>query len=199
MGKYVYFYYKHCRLGLYLFIRILKDGRDKRFDKTRSKPMRFLVFWGIQGVWVFVTLFPTLLLNSLTRDPPIGARDYLGWSLWAVGMTFECLADFQKAMLRSNPANKNKFISSGLWSVSRHPNYFGEILLWFGLYVSASSAFRGLQYLSVLSPIFVHLLITRLSGVPLLEKDAEKKWGKSAEYKKYVAETPVLVPFTNWF
>ena len=89
---------------------------------------------------------------------------------------------------------KGKFITSGLWSLSRHPNYFGEILLWFGLYVSNSSVFRGYEQLAVLSPVFVHLLITRLSGIPLLEKAADKKWGGQAAYELYKRNTPSLIP-----
>ena len=99
------------------------------------------------GIWVYLTLLPTLLLNSSSRDPELGVRDILGWCLWLVGMSFECLADFQKAVFRSDPENRTRFISTGLWAISRHPNYFGEILLWFGLYVSASTVFRGYQYL----------------------------------------------------
>ncbi len=87
-------------------MRVMKDGKDSRFDKVRDKPARFLVYWMLQGVWVLVTLAPTLMLNNSTRDPPLGARDYLGWSMWLVGMCFECLADFQKSMFKANPANK---------------------------------------------------------------------------------------------
>ena len=188
-----------CRLGTFLFIRVLKDGHDKRFDKVRDDPARFFVFWSIQasdnyyekcifykilflqGVWVWVTLLPTLLLNTERRDPVLGNRDYIGYSLWLVGFLFEVVADMQKSIFRANPDNdvrdsmlyqyhlsinivQGKFISSGLWAISRHPNYFGEILLWFGLYISGSSVFRGYQYLSVVSPVFVGLLITKLSG-----------------------------------
>jgi len=183
------------RLGSYLFIRILKDGKDKRFDNVRDNPGRFFSFWTIQGVWVFVTLLPTLMLNNQTNDKPIGKQDYLGWAMWATGMFFEVLADYQKTAFRNDPANQGKFITSGLWSLSRHPNYFGEILLWFGLYVSASSVFKGWQYLAVLSPVFVHLLITKLSGIPLLEKAGVKKWGHLPEYQNYLKNTPILVPF----
>jgi len=185
------------RLGLFLFLRIMKDGKDKRFDKVRDQPLRFLVFWLIQGLWVFVTLLPTLMLNESKRDRPLGAQDYIGWAIWAAGMVFEVTADLQKSAFRRDPANDGKFINTGLWSISRHPNYFGEISLWFGLYVSASSVFSGLEYLAVLSPVFVHLLITKVSGIPLLEKAALKKWGSLPQYKEYLKNTPVLVPFLN--
>ena len=196
----------------------MKDGKDKRFDKVRDQPLRFLVFWLIQGLWVFVTLLPTLMLNESKRDRPLGAQDYIGWAIWAAGMVFEVTADLQKSAFRRDPANdvrlkfqlrkgyqfftvfsmfQGKFINTGLWSISRHPNYFGEISLWFGLYVSASSVFSGLEYLAVLSPVFVHLLITKVSGIPLLEKAALKKWGSLPQYKEYLKNTPVLVPFLN--
>lgn len=184
------------RLGLFLFLRVMKDGGDRRFDAIKYDPKRFLVAWSLQGVWVFVTLFPTLLLNnSDKRDVPIGMQDYIGWTMWTVGMILEVTADLQKSMFRMEPANKDKFISTGLWSISRHPNYLGEILLWFGLYISASSVFKGYQFMSVLSPVFVHLLITKISGIPLLEAAADKKWGKLPEYVLYKRNTAVLVPF----
>lgn len=187
------------RLGLYLFMRILKDGKDKRFNRAKEDPKEFFIFWTLQGVWVFVTLLPSLLLNNSTKDVAIGRRDYLGWTFWMVGMFFEVVADFQKTMFKNDPRNEGKFINTGLWAISRHPNYFGEILLWFGLYFSASSVFRGVEYLSVLSPVFVHLLITRISGIPLLEKAGLKKWGKLPEYQAYLLNIPSLIPFTSWY
>lgn len=187
-----------ARLGLFLFIRVIKDGKDSRFDDAKRQPLKFCAFWNLQGVWVIVTLLPTLLLNDSSRNPRLGVRDYVGWALWAIGMFFEVTADLQKTMFRNKPENKGKFIRSGLWAISRHPNYFGEILLWFGLYISASSVFRGWEFASVLSPIFIYLLITKVSGIPLLEKSADKKWGNLAEYQKYKRGTSILVPFLNW-
>jgi len=184
-----------CRLGTFLFMRILKDGSDRRFDKARDSPATLFTFWTLQGIWVFVTLLPTLILNTERRSVPIGYRDYIGWSIWGIGFLFEVIADMQKSMFKANPENEGKFISSGLWSISRHPNYFGEISLWFGIYISCASVFRGPQYLSVLSPIMVMLLITKLSGIPLLEKQGLKKWGNLPEYQKYLEDVPVIVPF----
>eukprot|EP00088_Acartia_fossae_P011112 TRINITY_DN15575_c0_g1_i1.p1 TRINITY_DN15575_c0_g1~~TRINITY_DN15575_c0_g1_i1.p1 ORF type:complete len:194 (-),score=25.80 TRINITY_DN15575_c0_g1_i1:177-758(-) len=184
-----------CRLGSFLFVRIMKDGEDKRFDRAKESPSVMFKFWTIQAIWVFVTLLPTLMLNSERRNPPIGTRDYIGWGIWAGGFLIEVIADAQKTYFRNDPANKGKFITSGLWSVSRHPNYFGEISLWFGLYISASSVFSGAQYFSVISPVAVMLLITKLSGIPLLEKAGMKKWGDNPEYLKYIQDTPSLIPF----
>lgn len=184
-----------CRLGTFLFTRIIKDGKDPRFDKARDSPSTLLIFWTIQGLWVFVTLLPTLLLNESSRNKAITKQDYFGWTIWIVGFLFEVIADYQKSAFRSVPENKGKFIESGLWSISRHPNYFGEISLWFGLYVSASNVFQGWQFFSVLSPIAVMLLITKISGIPLLEKAGLVKWGKLPEYRRYLEQTAVLVPF----
>jgi len=184
-----------CRLGSFLFLRIMKDGEDKRFKKAKEDPSVMFKFWTIQGIWVFVTLLPTLILNSERRNPPLGARDYIGWGIWTVGFIFEVVADTQKTFFRNDPLNKGKFISTGLWSISRHPNYFGEISLWFGLYISSSSVFAGAQYLSVLSPLAVMLLITKVSGIPLLEVAGLKKWGDNPEYIQYIQNTPSLIPF----
>jgi len=184
-----------CRLGTFLFMRILKDGSDKRFDKARDNPATLFKFWTIQALWVFITLLPTLLLNGERRSVPVGHRDYVGWALWGLGFLVEVVADMQKSIFKADPRNEGKFITTGLWSLSRHPNYFGEISLWFGIYISCSSVFKGVQYLSVLSPVAVMLLITKLSGVPLLEAQGMAKWGHLAEYKKYLEDVPVLIPF----
>uniref|UniRef100_A0A8D2J128 Steroid 5-alpha reductase C-terminal domain-containing protein n=2 Tax=Varanus komodoensis TaxID=61221 RepID=A0A8D2J128_VARKO len=148
----------------------------------------------MQGIWVFITLLPTLLLNLEKNGKPLGFWDYLGWSIWAVGFTTEAVADQQKWHFRSNPDNADKFIQSGLWAYSRHPNYLGEILLWTGLFVSATSVLHGWQYVSVLSPLLVWFLLSHVSGVPILEKAAMKKWGKQAAFQAYLRETPMLWP-----
>lgn len=184
-----------CRLGTFLFLRVLKDGGDRRFDKAKHDPATFFKFWTIQGLWVFITLIPAITLNTSRRNPALSYRDYLGWVVWGLGFLLELVADMQKSIFKSNPANEGKFIQSGLWSVSRHPNYFGEICLWFGVYITCSSVFRRWQYLTVASPVMVMLLITRISGIPLLEAAGQRRWGASAEYQKYLEDTPVLVPF----
>nr|XP_060620027.1 uncharacterized protein LOC132768294 [Anolis sagrei ordinatus] len=182
------------RLGLYLFLRILKDGHDRRFHGIRDQPGIFFFYWTLQGVWVFITLLPTLLLNLEKHEKPLGFWDYLGWSTWAVGFIIEAVADQQKWHFRSNPDNTGKFIQSGLWAYSRHPNYLGEILLWTGLFVSAASVLHGWQYISIVSPLLVWYLLNYVSGIPILEKAAMKRWGKEAAFQAYLQETPVLWP-----
>jgi len=142
-----------------------------------------------------MTLLPTLVMLTQKRQPSLNIQDWLGWTLWIVGFVIEVVADHQKSQFRSIPSNQEKFISKGLWRFSRHPNYFGEILLWFGLFVSASSSFtKWFQYLTILSPTFVYLLITRKTGIPLLERYGLRKWGHMRDYQKYLQRTPVLVP-----
>nr|XP_054767679.1 uncharacterized protein LOC129274953 [Lytechinus pictus] len=183
------------RLGLHLFSRILSDGFDRRFNKAKNQPSLFFVFWTLQALWIFVTLSPSIALNGVKRDEPLGVRDYIGWGTWAVGFLMEVIADRQKSVFKANPANAGKFINTGLWSISRHPNYFGEILCWLGLYVSASSSLTGWQHLTAISPIFVTLLLTKVSGIPMLEKYGLKKWGSDPSYQNYLRKTAVLVPF----
>lgn len=182
------------RLGLYLFTRIMKEGHDRRFNGVREKPMKFLFFWTIQGVWIYLSLLPTLILNSNTKDIPLSPRDYFGWMLWTIGFTLETVADWQKARFRNDPINTGKFISTGLWYYSRHPNYLGEVLMSSGLYVSASTVMRNYEYLSVISPIFTTILLVKVSG-PVLDALAKKRWGSDPAYQKYVEGTPTLMPF----
>ena len=105
---------------------------------------------------------------------------------------FEAIADYQKRKFRAE--NQKKFIQTGLWSLSRHPNYFGEIVLWFGIAVMAFPVFTGWQFVSLVSPVFVFLLLTRVSGIPILEKHADDTWGKKKDYQVYKEKTPVLFP-----
>ncbi|XP_056130382.1 uncharacterized protein si:ch211-210c8.6 [Lampris incognitus] len=186
------------RLGTFLFMRILKDGHDRRFNNVRDSPGTFFVYWSIQAVWVFMTLLPTLMLNSEKRDTPLGMRDYIGWSIWGLGFATEAIADQQKWLFRRDPDNIGKFIQSGLWAYSRHPNYFGEILQWSGLWLSASSVMQGPQYISVVSPLFVWFLLRNVSGIPILEKQAMRKWGSDPAFRDYIKNTPLLWPFPRF-
>ena len=117
---------------------------------------------------------------------------YIGIGLFIIGFYIEIIADHQKTVFRSNSENKNKFITSGLWSKSRHPNYLGEIILWFAIAVISFSSLNGMQYIALISPIFTYLLLVYISGVRMLEDRANKKWGHLEEYKKYRKETPAL-------
>ncbi|XP_053564325.1 uncharacterized protein LOC128654441 [Bombina bombina] len=185
------------RLGTFLFMRILRDGQDRRFNGVRENPGTFFIYWTMQGIWIFVTLLPSLILNLEKHDKPLGLRDYFGWSLWIVGFLTQAIADHQKLIFKSDPDNAGKFIHSGLWAYSRHPNYLGEILQWSGLFISASSILSGFQYVSIISPLFVWFLLNYVSGIPILEKQAMKRWGSNVAFQNYIKETPVLWPFIH--
>lgn len=184
------------RLGTFLVRRIHAAGKDGRFDQIKRDPPRFLMAWTLQGLWVTLTALGVVVVaSSPAGAAPLGPLDALGWALWALGFGVEVAADAQKAAFAANPANAGRWIDQGLWARSRHPNYAGEITLWTGIFVSGAAAFHGAQWLAVLSPVFVYVLLTRVSGVPLLEQRADAKWGEDAAYRAYKARVPVLFPW----
>ena len=183
-----------ARLGTYLVRRIRTAGKDDRFDALKPSFVRFLSAWTLQGLWVSLTLAAALAaITTITREP-LGVPGVVGLAVWAAGFAIEAVADLQKSRFRADPANKGRFIRGGLWAWSRHPNYFGEIVLWAGVALIAVPVLAGWQWVTLISPLFVALLLTRVSGVPLLEKKADATWGGQADYEAYKARTPVLVP-----
>lgn len=180
------------RLGSFLFARIHQDGADDRFDKIKPNPLRFFFTWSLQGLWVLITAGAALVAISAGNASPVGAIEILGALLWLAGFAIEVVADRQKRAFRSR-AGAGQFITEGLWARSRHPNYFGEILLWFGVALIAAPALQGWALVTLISPVFVYLLLSRVSGVPLLEKKADAKWGGQEDYEAYKARTPVLM------
>jgi steroid 5-alpha reductase family enzyme len=182
------------RLGSFLFRRVLAAGKDARFDEIKLSPLRFFTTWTLQGLWVSLTLAAALAAVTAAETLDLDAFALVGLAVWLLGFAFEAVADAQKNRFRTDPANEGSFISTGLWAWSRHPNYFGEITLWTGVAIIALPVLSGLQYVTLISPIFVYLLLTRISGVPLLEKRADEKWGGQDSYEEYKRTTPVLVP-----
>ena len=182
------------RLGPFLYRRVTKAGRDDRFDEIKPSLVRFLGLWTIQGLWITFTAAAAWVAITSVSRVPIDAFAVMGFALWVLGFGLEVTADLQKSRFKANPANKGRFISTGLWSVSRHPNYAGEILLWFGVAVIALPVMQGWQWVWLLSPLFVTVLLTKVSGVPLLEKKADATWGGQADYEAYKERTPVLIP-----
>ena len=182
------------RLGSFLFARIRRDGSDGRFDRIKPSLPRFLMAWTLQGLWVLLTSSCALAAMTSARSQPLGAPALLGGALWLAGFAFEVTADEQKRRFRADPANRGRFIRSGLWAWSRHPNYLGEIVLWIGIALVALPALAGWQYATLVSPLFVYVLLTRISGIPLLESRANKRWGDDPEYRAHRARTPLLFP-----
>jgi steroid 5-alpha reductase family enzyme len=184
------------RLGTFLAVRIHRAGSDDRFDEIKTSPLRFLRVWIVQGLWVSVTAAAAWIAIGTTAEArkPIEWIAIVGIAIWVVGLVIEVVADVQKTRFRADPANAGRFIDTGLWSRSRHPNYFGEILLWIGVMVVAAPVLQGWQWVALLSPVLVTLLLTRVSGIPLLEAKAEKRWGNDDDYRAYVKRTPTLVP-----
>ena len=182
------------RLGTFLFTRILVEGGDRRFERIKPRFLRFLMTWTLQGLWVIVTSAAGLAAASAGRTFPLGPLVILGALLWCVGFAIEVVADHQKRRFRKCPENREAFIREGLWRYSRHPNYFGEILLWTGIAVMALPALAGWQYLTLISPLFVYLLLTRVSGIRMLESAAEQRWGDDPAYRTYLAATSRLFP-----
>lgn len=182
------------RIGTFLFVRIRKTGVDHRFDDKRDSFVRFGAFWTLQAITVWVVMLSSLLFFEAESDPTWWLA-LLGVAIWAKGLIIESIADIQKYNFTQNKANKGKFINIGLWSRSRHPNYFGEILVWVGVYVFVVSALDGTnQLVATISPLFITAMLLFVSGIPLLEKGADERWGKDKDYQKYKKNTPVLIP-----
>jgi len=178
------------RLGSFLFRRIRSEGKDGRFDSIKPSAARFLVAWTLQGLWVFLTLCAAIAAISSAKPAPLGLLDAVGLVVWVSGFTIEVVADRQKSAFRER--RPGEFVDEGLWAWSRHPNYFGEIVLWTGVAIMASSTLRGWQWVTLVSPVFVYVLLTRISGIPILEKRADERWGDDPSYQRYKANTPVL-------
>ncbi|MEM9501441.1 MAG: DUF1295 domain-containing protein [Pseudomonadota bacterium] len=183
------------RLGSFLFIRIhAAGGSDSRFEKIKTNPARFLVAWTLQGLWVILTAAAALVAITTTDRTPIGIFFWVGALVWLVGIVFEAVADAQKSAFKKDLVNKGRFINVGLWKWSRHPNYFGEITLWIGILIMAIPVLSGWSWLVVISPIFVALLLTKVSGVNLQNAQAKERWDDDPEYQKYRENTPALIP-----
>ena len=180
------------RLGSFLFMRIHKAGEDRRFREIKTNFTRFFMTWTLQGMWVSMCLLCVLTALSSYSGIIVNNIFYIGLMIFISGFIIEVLADYQKTVFRKDLNNKDKFISTGLWSYSRHPNYLGEILLWFGVAIMSFSSLQGLQYLTLISPIFVYILLVYISGIRILENQGDKKWGHLDSYKEYLKNTPRL-------
>ncbi|KAL2612715.1 hypothetical protein R1flu_024407 [Riccia fluitans] len=182
------------RLALFLLFRILSWGEDKRFDDKRDNLIRFAVFWILQAVWVWTVSLPVTVLNGSGKNPEFGPRDYVGWGMWAVGMIIEAVADQSKLNFKNAPQNTGRWCDAGLWSWSRHPNYFGEMLLWWGVFLATTPVLSGGQWGVIASPLLLCALLLFLSGIPILESSSDKRHRNNPEYVRYKKTTSPLIP-----
>mgnify|MGYP001157147568 FL=1 len=180
------------RLGSFLFSRIHKDGEDKRFRTIKTSASQFFMTWTLQGMWVSICSMCAITGISSTEGIIPNNLFYIGFALFIIGFSIEIIADRQKTIFRSIEENKDKFITTGLWSKSQHPNYFGEILLWSAVAIMSFSSLSGTQYLTMISPVFTYVLLVYISGVRMLDDMGNKKWGHIEEYKAYKKNTPRL-------
>ena len=182
------------RLGTFLFLRLHRKGSDSRFIDIKPDPLRFFMVWTLQGLWVLVTFAAGLAAMTSNRALSYTPITVAGAVIWLGGFAVEVIADLQKKAFRSDQKNQGLFIMSGLWLFSRHPNYVGEITLWFGMALIAVPVLREWQFVTMVSPVFVWVLLRWVSGVPLLEAQADQNWGENPEYRQYMESTPILFP-----
>ena len=182
------------RLGSFLFRRVRRDGRDGRFDEIKVDPLRFFMTWTLQGLWVLLTLAAALAIITGAERKAIGWVAIVGIAVWVIGFAIEVVADRQKSAFKRNSDNKGRFITTGLWAWSRHPNYFGEIILWIGVALIAIPVLSGWRWFMLISPVFVILLLTRVSGIPMLEARSEARWCEEESFREYTENTPALIP-----
>ncbi|KAF8407658.1 hypothetical protein HHK36_006793 [Tetracentron sinense] len=169
-------------------------GEDRRFDEMRSNLGKLAVFWTFQAVWVWTVSLPVTVVNASDRDPSLHAADIIGWIMWSLGVTIEATADQQKLTFKNSPDSRGKWCNVGLWKLSRHPNYFGEIFLWWGIFVASTPVLEGTEWLVIIGPIFLTLLLLFVSGIPLLEESADKKFGSVDGYRIFKRTTSPLIP-----
>ncbi|KAL6494348.1 hypothetical protein OROGR_031148 [Orobanche gracilis] len=181
------------RLGLFLLMRIMRWGEDHRLDDMRNNLGKLAIFWIFQAVWVWTVSLPVTVVNASDRDPSVRAADIIGLIMWTLGIFVEATADQQKFRFKISPENRGKWCNVGLWKYSRHPNYFGEIFLWWGIFVAATPVLENVEWLVIFGPIFLTLLLLFLSGIPLLEESADKKYGNVPAYRHYKRTTSPLV------
>jgi steroid 5-alpha reductase family enzyme len=182
------------RLAIFLFLRISKSGSDSRFDEIKQQPLQFFMAWTLQGLWVLLTAAAALAVITGGTRVPLGIVGSIGIAVWVAGIVIEIVADRQKSRFKDDPDNEGKFIDVGLWAWSRHPNYFGEIVLWTGVAIVAVPVLQGWQWATLISPVFVAFLLIKVSGIPMLEEKADQRWGGDADYEDYKRRTPVLIP-----
>lgn len=182
------------RLAGYLFMRILIIKSDKRFDGIRERFWEFAKFWVLQAISVWLILLPVQVTLIWGTGDGIAWAMSLGLLLWLLGLGIETVADLQKFFFKLNPKHAGQWTDVGLWSKARHPNYFGEMLTWWGVFMYAATLIAGWGWLSIIGPIYITSLLLFVTGVPPLEQSYQKRYGKNEAYRAYKARTNLLVP-----
>ncbi len=181
------------RIGSFLLMRVLKVGKDRRFDNIRTSFVRFGKFWLGQAVTAWVLMLPVTLV--LHRGGKVSSSLILGVLIWLVGLLIEAIADKQKFEFKFDEKNEGKWIQDGLWKYARHPNYFGEILVWCGIYVACFASLSIIErFIGLASPALITSVLLFVSGVPLLEKSADQRWGGHKDYQDYKRRSRLIVP-----
>ncbi|MAI42199.1 MAG: DUF1295 domain-containing protein [Candidatus Azotimanducaceae bacterium] len=183
------------RLGSFLFTRVKRKGSDSRFTSIKPNFPVYLMTWTLQALWVSITASCALIAITTSNKIPFDGWAGTGLIIWVSGFLLEVIADYQKQKFRAEAQNAQKFINRGLWSWSRHPNYLGEMLLWFGIAIMAFPVLAGWQFVTLASPVFVCYLLTKVSGIEMLERQNDISWGSDPDYWAYKNSTPVLLPF----
>lgn len=180
------------RLASYLFIRILKMKKDDRFDGIRENFWSFAKFWTLQGISIWIILLPTII--GMQKEAKVSMIAILGIIIWLVGLVVETIADWQKYAFKNDRKTKNKWTDIGLWKYARHPNYFGELLVWWGIFVYVSSSLQGVEFLTIVGPLVISALLLFVTGIPTVASRLEKKHGNNKEFKAYKKNTRLLIP-----
>lgn len=182
------------RLAIYLFVRIIKTGKDKRFDGVRENFKKFGSFWLLQAISIFVILLPTTYILISKDEMSLNWISFIGLVIALMGIVIEGVADSQKFVFKNKSSNKGKWISTGLWKYSRHPNYLGEIMMWVGIFLYCLVYINGIGFITILSPIYITVLLVAVSGIPTLEKEYDKRYRGSKQYQDYKKHTGILFP-----
>lgn len=185
------------RLGIYLKSRVVNMGEDERFTNIRPHFGRFFGFFTIQGIGIFLISLPLILAfqKELYTNNQYNWIKFIGTIVIIAGFIIESMADYQKSVFRSKAINNGQFIHRGLYAYIRHPNYLGEIMFWTGIFIFVSPFLVGLEFLSIISPIFISILLIYISGIRLLEKSSINNYGHLDSYNDYFKRTWRLVPF----
>lgn len=193
-------------LAGFLLTRVCRRKKDARFDEVRGNFFKFLAFWIFQMFWAFTVSMPMVFANSRpATDEQLDALDYVGWVIYALALIVQVVADLQKYKFRADPANRGKFCTVGLWGWSRHPNYYGEIMMWWGAFIAVLPMVRqdgwsAAGVASITSPVFTMIILLFGSGLPTAEGENLRRYYKSGNgdaWEEYASKTSPLVLMPN--